>query len=288
MQIYQAGHYDCDHRWIDDEQILIGVGSPFSAERREGAYNEHGTWQDSGPRTKVEGTVHQITDDSVHVQYNDGGGAVVADVYTDKRLELNAGFEAIRFGPPPVPLGESFAGDLGYEHQRDCAGVQLRYSPNSGWFLQTWEFSPTDALPEEIWNKRVLSYVLARASIAVLRDEDRDGFIEPLGADLPQLLARIAAGHSIEWNGQNLAGEFTPDAWEAHEELECRIEDAEITMPDTWYAGDFFNDYMFETGDTPELLLAEAESEEIRIWEGTEAIAKVMAEHITPNGKVES
>ena len=246
MQIYRAGHYDSERRWIDGELMLIGVGSAFSAEHREGADDEHGTWHDSGRRTKVDGTVHQITDDAVHVQYADGDGAVAAHVDSDRRIELNTRFEAIRFGTPPVPVAETFAGDVGYEEQLNCANVQLHYDPKGGWYLESHVWEHSFGVPDEIWNKRVLSYELGRASIAVLRDDDRDRFVEPLGDDLPELLARIAGGHSIGWNGRNLAGEFTPDAWEAHEELENRIENAENSMPETLYAREFSS-----TGSTP-------------------------------------
>ena len=31
MQIYQSGHYDSNGTWVDDEIVLLGVGSSFSA-----------------------------------------------------------------------------------------------------------------------------------------------------------------------------------------------------------------------------------------------------------------
>ena len=101
MQIYQSGHYDSNGTWVDDEIVLLGVGSSFSADRRE---------SDDSPTTKVTGTVTASASHNgdVIVEYEGGGDEVVASLRDDNtdlphshdRLLPNTMFENVQFGPP--------------------------------------------------------------------------------------------------------------------------------------------------------------------------------------------
>lgn len=67
-----------------------------------------------------------------------------------------------------------------------------------------------DGVPGEVWRRRLLRWHFPHPP-------SRDALAEALceGGDLRSLLERIHAGHSVEWDGHNMAGIFTADASEA-------------------------------------------------------------------------
>ena len=144
---------------------------------------------------RVEGTVDELTDDAVYVSHNGDNRAMAATVNGDE-LEMNPDVQDAKFGPPPIPLDSSFVGDAGNTHSGNCASVALYYSPDDGWYLGASNRGVADGISAEIYHQQILEFTLMRTSRIVLCQDDRDHFVEPLGADLPQLLTRIAAGHS--------------------------------------------------------------------------------------------
>ena len=172
-----------------------------------------------------------------------------------------------------------FAGTHGCERRYGEARVDLCYDPAQGWYVQADTRGQGDGIPMDIWLRRTLRYELSRRDLLVLRDEDAAKVLSRLGADLPDLLDRIAAGHSIERDGTNLVGRLNAAAEAAHWELVSRIarcDDPRADVPETWSAGVWIgDDGILKPDDTAESLLAEAElSGGIRIWGGVDAMRR--------------
>ena len=68
--------------------------------------------------------------------------------------------------------------------------------------------------------RRRLRCELVGRDLLVLRDEDAPQVLNRLGGDLPDLLDRVVAGHSIERDRQNLVGRLDEAADAAHRELQ--------------------------------------------------------------------
>ena len=177
-----------------------------------------------------------------------------------------------------------FAGTYGYEHRYGEAGIDLCYDPGEGWSLQGSTRGQGDGIPMDVRLRRSLRYELVQRDLLVLRDEDAAKVLSRLGGDLPDLLDRIAAGHSIERDGTNLVGCLNAAAEAAHWELMSRIErcdDLLADVPETWSAGMWIgDDGILEPDDTAESLLVEAElSGGIRIWGGVDAMRRALEAH---------
>lgn len=128
-----------------------------------------------------------------------------------------------------------------------------------------------DAIPIEVHNGHVHWYDLApRTDATWLRDQLANG-------EVAGLLDRIIAGHSIVWNGNNNVGRLDEDASEAADRLTWALEGAptsDLSVVDAreWLQADQSVRELARTirrlGDTPETLLAAAESDPTVVIEG--------------------
>ena len=76
-----------------------------------------------------------------------------------------------------------------------------------------------DGTPEDEWHGRTISWGFGGRGDCSTYDRDRiAGDLQP-GGSLHALLARVHAGHTTEWDGQNNVGRMTDDAREADEEI---------------------------------------------------------------------
>ena len=73
-----------------------------------------------------------------------------------------------------------------------------------------------NAVPEAVFNDRILRIVDVDPYLSL------DG-LDKLHREIRPLLEEIAAGHSVEWNGNNNVGRLTEDAQEARERLMQRL-----------------------------------------------------------------
>jgi len=90
-----------------------------------------------------------------------------------------------------------------------------------------------NAVPMEVWHHRVLWW-------DVPPNLTGRGCAEVFG-EMKPLLERVAAGHSIEWDGHNMVGKFDEDAREAYEEIEDKLRDARhgFECAEVWNAGEW-------------------------------------------------
>ena len=177
------------------------------------------------------------------------------------------------------------AGDHGYRGQSASAIVLLKWSNDSGWYLDATSSLSGDGQPIDEYYGIVCSYELHCADFLSLRDDDGSLFLDPLGEDLPQLLERISSGHSVDWDDQQRIVRLTADAQDAVETLIQRIDDVEYEreLPQMWHADEWLSEYDFEPDDTAASLLAAADPEGVRIWGGEAAIQEVIAERAANN-----
>jgi hypothetical protein len=87
------------------------------------------------------------------------------------------------------------------------------------WSVRDWDGG--DGISVDEWHNRDLRFVIANAKggavkldTAALRHD-----LKP-GGKLALLIDRIIAGHTVEWDGDNMVGRLTDDAREASEALE--------------------------------------------------------------------
>lgn len=102
-------------------------------------------------------------------------------------------------------------------------------------------YSPGQGVSPALWHGRQL---LVRVK-AIEGEGEIDGcaLIERLrdaGSDERELLNRILAGHSVEWNGANHVGRLTADASEAFDLLQDLLEATPGTGCALWDAADFY------------------------------------------------
>lgn len=78
-----------------------------------------------------------------------------------------------------------------------------------------------DGVPVKEWHDEVLTFALASSfhGEAALDVERLAGDLEE-GGKLNQLIGRIIAGHTVEWDGNNYVGRLTRDAQDAADELQ--------------------------------------------------------------------
>ena len=173
------------------------------------------------------------------------------------------------------------AGDHGSKFSEDDAVLMLTYSHGS-WALDAETSGLSDGVSSEVYHRHTLSYELHRANLLVLRDEDKPKILALLGTDLPELLQRIANGHSIEFDGRNRVGVLTPDAQQASDTLLERIDSAEYdeAFPSALDADEWLGESLHEiVHKTPEAILAESEEQGVRIWGGACAVSAVLREY---------
>ena len=181
-------------------------------------------------------------------------------------------------------IDTTLAGDYGYRDRHDSCVVVLAYDPDRTppWALDA-HTDTRSGMPPEVFHNRVVHIELARCSpILTLGEGDGEQIVAGLGDELPELLARIERGHSVEWDGRNYAGRFTDDASAAISEIETLAEDARILerLPQTWDAEEWFIDVIddYAATDSAEILLANARHDGVRIWGGVDEIRRVRRE----------
>lgn len=73
-----------------------------------------------------------------------------------------------------------------------------------------------NAVPMDVWHNRTLRFAVpSRIGARQLRD-----FI----ARMRPLFERVHAGHTVEWDGNNMVGRLTVDAEDAIDQIECSAE----------------------------------------------------------------
>ncbi|HUW71548.1 MAG TPA: hypothetical protein VMX33_15080 [bacterium] len=82
-----------------------------------------------------------------------------------------------------------------------------------------WNGEIGNAVPAAVYHHKVLRFPIP-CDLSTLG-------ICQLGEHVRPLLARIHAGHSVDWNGSNMVGRFTDDAAVAIEELEYELANLE-------------------------------------------------------------
>ena len=166
------------------------------------------------------------------------------------------------------------AGDHGRLHRNAEAVIDLCWDTERGWLLTATTRDTESAVPREEWHRIKLRYTLVRTDLLTLLDSDGPAIIHALGDDLPGLLARIDAGHSIELVHIDHKGCFTPDAAEADIALHDLIDSTHFDdyLPNTWSVDNWLGDTAITHTDTPETLQTSAETDNIRIWGGLIAL----------------
>ena len=166
------------------------------------------------------------------------------------------------------------AGDFGYPGTSGSALVALsRDDGAEQWRLIGIDRSHIDGTPITEWQRRDLLFTVVHADLLSYRDDDAGRLLQIIeDAGIPALLARIDAGHSVEWDGSNHRGRFTDDAEAALEQL-THIVDQSVSglveeIGGCWRAADWIGDEPVEPHQTGATLLAEAEAEGARIWGG--------------------
>ena len=132
------------------------------------------------------------------------------------------------------------------------------------------------AVSFDVWHRRILRY-----RITAMRASEANQLLERIAP----LAERIAAGHSIEWDGNNNVGRLDEDASEAEEELEYLL-DQYVPEDGPWMAEDWLQDadYGEITADTTneelskisEEWMSVAKSDGVAIYDGVGAIERVL------------
>jgi hypothetical protein len=97
------------------------------------------------------------------------------------------------------------------------------------------------------WSRRSRAWCVARGpvevDVAALRADLRPG-----GA-LYEAVQRVIAGHTVEWDGQNMVGRMTPDAADAEAEIEsyCSHDDRYATRREVWDAAEWLYEFASDT-----------------------------------------
>jgi hypothetical protein len=136
-----------------------------------------------------------------------------------------------------------------------------------------------DGTPMDVWHGRVHWYELAsRTDAEWLRESLTNGAI----ADL---IDRIIAGHTVEWDGNNNVGRLTEDAGDASEELDVLLQaaptsDLVVTDASPWLWGDMGLDEFIDAiaDDDAETILAIAERDGVVIRDGLQGIQATLDE----------
>lgn len=79
-----------------------------------------------------------------------------------------------------------------------------------------WNGEIGNAVPASVWHNRTLRWDVAPAA----RDGVVDGWLDGTDEHLAALLARVHAGHTVEWDGNNHVGRLTDDACEASQDAQ--------------------------------------------------------------------
>ena len=99
-----------------------------------------------------------------------------------------------------------------------------------------------DGTPMDEWLNRTLTWGFGlRGDMSVI---DRDALARDLqpGGQLYSLIARVHAGHSVDWDGSNHVGDLTDDAQEALDEIDRLLSTGyycEHDAPEVWDALDW-------------------------------------------------
>lgn len=91
-----------------------------------------------------------------------------------------------------------------------------------------------DGIPFDVWHKRTLRYRLPAGV-------DRAALVDQLaeGGEVSALLARVHAGHTVEWDGSNYVGCFDDDAAEADEDNISLLADLPRSDFEVWDASEW-------------------------------------------------
>lgn len=113
-----------------------------------------------------------------------------------------------------------------------------------------WSGEIGNGVPAAVWRRQRLRWYVP--------SEISGGGLRILIEDLRPLLERVAAGHSVEWDGSNWVGRLSNDAEAADEEIRDRleqdaqsIETVEVWEAEAWLTGD--------GGTSAETVLTQAE-----------------------------
>lgn len=103
-----------------------------------------------------------------------------------------------------------------------------------------------NGVPFHVWHRRTLRYTGEACSCGVVSEAS----LNELASKLSPLLDRVSAGHTVEWDGNNMKGQLTDDAQEASDEVDRIVNEWEWQSDvEVWDAADWvFNSDWKATG----------------------------------------
>lgn len=156
-----------------------------------------------------------------------------------------------------------------YHHYEGQTEPQLAYLEldEHGAVSVDWDGEIGNAMPMSVWHKRDLRWTLPSP---LLRGFALSDFLDD--QDVRKALARVHAGRSIEWDGSNKVGRYTPDAEAAIEDVRRLIDEQladEENYGHVWSPADWLEDSVFWLDkDGVACLRREAVSFRITVWVG--------------------
>jgi len=158
--------------------------------------------------------------------------------------------------------------------------LRLLIQPDAASIEAAERFGSDDGIPAEIHSRRVQAYQVGSAGPLVV---DRAA-VDDLAERVAPLVARIQAGHSVEWDGSHQAGRLTDDAATAADDLAAILAQADIadTTRGAWEAAEWLGDYdLAADADIAALaaeLVATAASDGALIIGGVDEMTAALAE----------
>lgn len=95
----------------------------------------------------------------------------------------------------------------------------VNFDPQAGKILIEDAHRDVNSIPFTVYHGRVLSYGASGVTVENIKRIIRNH---------KPLLERIAAGHTVEWNGNNHIGKLNDDAMEAHMALAYVLDEQEV------------------------------------------------------------
>lgn len=108
-----------------------------------------------------------------------------------------------------------------YARQNKPQRAYFELCENDNEVIATYDGAIGGAIPFEVFHKRDLRFYFS--------PELKMREVNQLGRDLLPLFARVRAGQSVQWDGNNHVGRFTDDAIRAIDAIEKAIEEMELS-----------------------------------------------------------
>lgn len=139
-------------------------------------------------------------------------------------------------------------------------GWRVTFDPRQGVAIVDVEPRMNSGVSEDLFHNRKLVLWSTDKTLA------KAGFIRDYLVDCIDRLQDLAAGHEVEWNGQNHVGSLTAEAADLRDALYWELEDRfkdDPSVPTYWNAEDWFNPSPPDPYESAESLVEEARKEGI-------------------------